>query len=407
MEKNATAIGNHGKSREVHGSEETTTFWNWYKKLNWFGIIVTVLIPLYGGILAMGTPLPIETLAFSIFYYFCTGCGVTGGYHRLWAHRSYNATLPLKIYLAFVGAGAGQGSIKWWSQGHRAHHRYTDTDQDPYCIKKGFLYTHIGWVLLKQDSSKLGRVDVSDLKEDQIVQWQNRYYLPIFLISSFGLPAAVCGLGWGDWKGGLVYAGILRLCLIQQAIFCVNSVAHWLGDQPYEGRHTPRDHYLTALLSFGEGYHNFHHTFPSDYRAGVKWYHYDPAKWHIAFWSYLSLTSELKRFPSTEIQKCQLLQLQQNLDERKSGFDWEYTSTQTRLLVAIAGVVYDVTQFIDEHPGGRSILSSFIGKDATTMFHGGVYEHSRAAHCLLAQMRVAVIRGGGEVVANQVKESLI
>ena len=83
------------------------------------------------------------------------------------------------------------------------------------------------------------------------------------------LPTMVCGLGWNDWLGGFVYAGILRIFFIQQATFCVNSLAHWLGDQPFDDRNSPRDHVITALVTLGEGYHNFHHEFPSDYRNAI------------------------------------------------------------------------------------------------------------------------------------------
>lgn len=233
-------------------------------------------------------------------------------------------------------------------------------------MNKGLLYAHIGWLLQKQNPAKIGRVDVFDLKGDLIVRWQDRYYLPLFLFGAFGLPTIISGMGWGDWHGGFVYAGILRMLSVQQATFCVNSLAHWLGDQPYEGRNTPRDHFFTSLVAIGEGYHNFHHQFPSDYRTGIKWYHYDPAKWLISAWCHLGLASELKRFPEKAIQKCQLLQLQQNLNEKRSAFDWglpiselpviewdEYIQAQTRLLVVIAGVVYDVTEFINKHPGGE------------------------------------------------------
>lgn len=76
-------------------------------------------------------------------------------------------------------------------------------------------------------------------------------------------------MGWGDWWGGLVYAGIVRACFVQQATFCVNSLAHWIGEQPFDDRRSPRDHVLTALVTMGEGYHNFHHEFPSDYRKSL------------------------------------------------------------------------------------------------------------------------------------------
>lgn len=101
----------------------------------------------------------------------------TAGYHRLWSHTSYKATLPLQIYLAAVGVGAAEGSIRWWSKGHRAHHRYTDTDKDPYSVRKGFIYSHIGWLVMKQNPKRIGRSDITDLNEDPVVVWQHVHYL--------------------------------------------------------------------------------------------------------------------------------------------------------------------------------------------------------------------------------------
>lgn len=235
--------------------------------------------------------------------------GITAGYHRLWAHRSYNASKPLQYALAMVGAGAVEGSIRWWARGHRAHHRYTDTDLDPYNAHKGLLWSHIGWMVLKP-RRKPGVADVSDLSKNDIVKWQHRHYLKLVFIMGIVFPTLVAGLGWGDWKGGYVYAALLRLvfvhhvsvgngwrtvrsCLLQST-FCVNSLAHWLGETPFDDKHTPRDHLVTALVTIGEGYHNFHHQFPMDYRNAIKWYQYDPTKWFIWVCQELGLASHLK-----------------------------------------------------------------------------------------------------------------
>jgi stearoyl-CoA desaturase (delta-9 desaturase) len=185
-------------------------------------------------------------------------------------------SVPLRVFLACVGAGSVQGSIQWWSSKHRAHHRWTDTVKDPYSVRKGIWYSHFMWMALNQNPKDKGRTDISDLNQDPIVVWQHKHYGKFILVFGMLFPMLVAGLGWGDWKGGLIYAGILRFFFLQQATFCVNSLAHWLGDQvshypchplfyilttsqPFDDRNSPRDHVITALVTLGEGYHNFHH----------------------------------------------------------------------------------------------------------------------------------------------------
>ena len=137
------------------------------------------------------------------------------GYHRLWAHSSYKATLPLKIWLAAMGAGAVEGSARWWSRDHRAHHRYTDTDKDPYSVRKGLLYSHIGWMVMKQNPKRIGRTDISDLNDDPVVVWQHKNFIKCVITMGLIFPTLVCGLGWGDWQGGFIYGGILRIFVVQ------------------------------------------------------------------------------------------------------------------------------------------------------------------------------------------------
>lgn len=311
-----------------------------------------------------------------------------------------------------MGAGAGEGSIRWWARAHRSHHRHTDTSKDPYSVNKGLLYSHMGWLIFKQNPKRLGRVDTADLNVDAVVVWQHRNYLVIMVTTAFLLPTLVSGLGWGDWRGGFIYAGILRMFFVHQATFCVNSLAHWLGEQPFDDRRSSRDHLITALLALGEGYHNFHHSFPSDYRNAEKWWQYDPTKWIIWVWGQLGLAYDLKTFAANEILKCRLQQRQKLLDNEKLQLDWgipieslpviqwrDYiyqVEVSKRPLIVISGIVHDVSRFRDTHPGGRTMIQSGIGKDATSMFKGSVYMHSKSAHNQLAKMRVAVIYGGGE-----------
>lgn len=253
----------------------------------------------------------------------------------MWAHRSYNASKPLQYILAIAGAGAVEGSIKWWSRGHRAHHRYTDTELDPYNAHRGFWWSHIGWMLVKP-RRKPGVADVSDLSKNEVVRWQHRWYLQLIISFGFLVPMFVAGLGWGDWAGGFFYAGAARLTFVHhvsivvsrtcspvltlsQSTFCVNSLAHWLGEAPFDDKHTPRDHVITAFVTIGEGYHNFHHQFPMDYRNAIKWYQYDPTKWFIWACQKVGLASHLKVFPENEVRKGQLTMQLKRLRETQDG----------------------------------------------------------------------------------------
>ena len=307
------------------------------------------------------------------------------GYHRLWAHRSYAASRPLQYIFAALGGGAVEGSIRWWSRDHRAHHRFTDTEKDPYSVRKGLMYAHLGWMILKQNPKRIGRTDITDLNSDKLVRMQHKYYGLVALVMGFLVPAAIAGVVWGDWRGGLYYAGICRLIFVHHATFCVNSLAHWLGDQPFDDRHSPRDHIFTAFVTLGEGYHNYHHSYPSDYRNAIEWWQYDPTKWLIQACFYLGLASGLKEFSNNEIQKGKLQQQQKKLDQWRAKLDWgipldrlpimefeEFEEkAKSRPLILVAGVVHDVGAFIKEHPGGVALISSGIGKDMTGAFNGG------------------------------------
>jgi len=313
----------------------------------------------------------------------------------------------LQYFLALAGAGSVQGSIKWWSRGHRAHHRYTDTELDPYNAHKGFFYSHIGWMLVKP-RRRPGVADVSDLSKSDVVKWQHKFYLPLLLTMAFIVPTLIAWIGWGDAQGGYVYAGLLRLCFVHHSTFCVNSLAHWLGEAPFDDKHTPRDHMITAFVTVGEGYHNFHHQFPMDYRNAIKWYQYDPTKWFIWSMQKLGLASHLKVFPDNEVRKGQLTMELKKLRETQEKLAWPSNSDDLpviswesyqeqatkRPLVLISGFIHDVGSFIQEHPGGAHLIIKFVGKDATTAFFGGVYDHSNAAHNLLAMKRVGVLHGG-------------
>lgn len=378
------------------------------EKTDWIRFWFTGGIPIGAIIIgSLWVPLQLRTAIFASIYATASGISVTAGYHRLWAHRAYSAGTFLKIILAIGGASAGQASIRTWCRDHRAHHRYTDTDKDPYSAQKGLFYSHYGWVVLRRKPEQTGRVDIQDLSNDPIVMWQRKYYLTLMFLTVYVFPTIFCGVMFDDFAGGFIWASCIRVFLIQQATFCVNSLAHWAGDQPFANKLSPRNCWFVALITWGEGYHNFHHEFPVDYRNGIRWYQWDPTKWFIWFCDKINLASDLKRFPENEIQKGKFQQIQRQMEIQRQKISWgipidqlpiwnfeEYTlhAKNGRYLLVIDGVVHDVEEFMSHHPGGEKYLLEYIGKDATKLFHGGaIHAHSNAAENLLSTMRLARI----------------
>lgn len=248
-------------------------------------------------------------MAFLLVSFVISNMSITCGYHRYFAHRSYQAHPVVEFLYAIVGAGAFQGSVLQWATDHRRHHLRVDTDEDPYSIKKGFWFAHIGWILTRDPQDEL-RPFAPDLAKKPLLQFQNRYYGAIASLVGFGLPGLVgwaLGFGWG----GLIFGGLVRVVLSEHSTFFINSLCHTIGRQPYSDSHSARDSLIMAICTFGEGYHNYHHEFQADYRNGIRWYHWDPTKWWIRSLSFIGLTSRLKRTPREEILRARI-----SMDER-------------------------------------------------------------------------------------------
>jgi stearoyl-CoA desaturase (Delta-9 desaturase) len=232
------------------------------------------------------------------------GMAITCGYHRLFAHATYEAHPALRLAYLLIGAMALQNSALIWSAGHRTHHRrIDDIERDPYCARRGFWFSHIGWMLRSYPSGAPDLGCVRDLQRDRLVMWQHRHYLPLALAMNFGPPLLA---GWisGQWLGMFLLVGVLRLVISHHVTFFINSLAHMWGSRPYTDDNTARDNGVVALLTYGEGYHNFHHAFAHDYRNGVRWWQWDPSKWFINAMWWLGLARNLKRVPAFRIQRA-------------------------------------------------------------------------------------------------------
>ncbi len=278
-------------------------------EVNWVSAVFLVITPLLAVIL-----LPIYMYnhgwswgltAFLVVLYTISNLSITVCYHRYFSHRSYDVPMWVQFMFLLVGSMAFQGSALRWSTDHRRHHREVDSDEDPYTINKGFFHAHLGWMLFKDRHPEVN-VFPLDLKRNKWVMLQDKYYVFVASFMGFIVPGLLgWAMGFGFWAGMLV-GGLTRIVLSQHSTFLINSAAHTFGNQPYTDKNTARDSFTMAVLTFGEGYHNYHHFFQADYRNGINWYHWDPTKWVIKLMAVVGLAKRLKKVSAEEILKARI-----------------------------------------------------------------------------------------------------
>ena len=273
------------------------------KRINWVTATFLVLTPLtavvWGGVhIAHFGVYPFEVLL-CLLYIAATGFSITAGYHRHFAHGAYECRWFVKAFYLMFGAAAFQHSVLSWASDHRRHHLNIDEDLDPYNIKRGFLWAHVGWLMVKRPQPD-DFSNIPDLVADPMIRLQHRFYVPLAIAMGFGMPLAI-GYAIGYPWGCLLWAGVLRTVLVHHSTFFVNSLAHTLGKRPYSIAVSARDSVVTALLTMGEGYHNFHHRFATDYRNGVLRHQWDPTKWLIRALAGIGWAWGLSRTPREKI----------------------------------------------------------------------------------------------------------
>ncbi len=278
------------------------------KKRNWavglfiitYHLVLAVTLPFYLYFVGPSVGLILA----SIGLFLLSGVSITAGYHRYFSHKSYKTNKWIEAILLFFGTIATQGSALRWSFEHRLHHAYVDTKKDPYSIKKGFWHAHFTWLF--DDPAPIDPKVVPDLLKNKLVIFQHRFY-PLLMILTNGLLITLAAICFHDVLGAILIYGLLRMFFLHHFTWFINSLAHMWGSKTYSGEHTAVDNYVISLVTFGEGYHNYHHTFANDYRNGIKWFHFDPSKWLIWTLSKLRLATGLRRMDSYTIKKRQLL----------------------------------------------------------------------------------------------------
>jgi len=291
-----------------------------FERVNWFTssfLVFSFLTALIG--------VPIYIYHFGIdwfqialfaFYALATGMSITLGYHRLFAHKAFKARKPVKIFTLIFGACAFEDSAMDWSSDHRKHHKHVDDyDEDPYSISRGFFYAHIGWIFFKLFPRELE--NVNDLKKDPLVAWQHRYAHLIGVMFGLVLPP-VLGFLYGGWSaalGAFLIGGLARVVIVQHCTFFINSLCHTIGTRPYDASTSARDSWIMALLTYGEGYHNYHHSFQHDYRNGVKPWQWDPTKWAIWTLEKLGLAYDLRKVPDEKIVLAEIREMKKQAED--------------------------------------------------------------------------------------------
>jgi len=247
-------------------------------------------------------------LAVCILMYGVRMFGITAGFHRYFAHRSFKARRWFQFVLAWLGTSATQLGPLWWAGHHRDHHKFSDKPRDIHSpVQRGFWWSHIGWLW----SDKYNRTkyeNMTDFEAFPEIQWINRWWLmpPLVLaFSMFGLGAALNSIfpSWGTTGLQMLAWGFfVSTVVLYHGTFLVNSATHLFGRRVYPTDDDSRNSMLIALVTMGEGWHNNHHYFPSNESQGLEWWQIDMSHYVLKTLSWFGIVWDLKRVPERLIQ---------------------------------------------------------------------------------------------------------
>lgn len=279
------------------------------KQFNWgpglfiiaYHLVLLISLPLY--FIVFNPPWMMMLVSSGLMY--LTGLSITMGYHRLYSHTTYKINPVIETLLLFFATMATQGSALRWSFDHRHHHAFVDTDRDPYSIKKGFWYAHFMWLFEKP--KEIDPKVVSDLMRKPLLVFQHRYYGILMFATNF-LAFLIMGWAFHDYLAAFLFGWLTRTFFLHHLTWFINSLAHTWGARTFCKELSAVDNYIIALLTFGEGYHNYHHTFAYDYRNGIRWFHFDPTKWLIWTLSRVGLAKQLKKVQTAQIEERILIE---------------------------------------------------------------------------------------------------
>ncbi len=271
--------------------------------------IITVVTPFIGVIVAIallfgGNYLHAVDLWGMLFMFVATTYGLTMGFHRLFTHKSFACVKPVKALLCIFGTMAAQGSVVFWVAHHRKHHMFSDEEDDPHSphfagggikgILLGWWHSHVGWMFVNEPINYFRLAP--DLLRDPVVMKITRHYF-FWVGAGIVLPGIVSALVTQSWMGlftGMLWGGLVRIFLVHHTTWSINSVCHMFGAAPFESEDESRNNVACALLTFGEGWHNNHHAFPTSARHVLYWSQLDMVYILITALSWVGLVSNVR-----------------------------------------------------------------------------------------------------------------
>jgi len=250
-----------------------------------------------GCLLVFITGTSATALAVAAALYVVRAWGLTAGYHRYFAHRSFRTSRVFQFILALIGASAGQLGPLWWASHHRVHHRYTDTENDVHSpIVRGFFWSHMGWILSCRYVD-YDEANIRDFARYPELRFITRYHFiaPIGLAAMLFFTGGLQLLAWGFFVSSVA---------LYHATFCVNSVAHLFGSRRFDTRDGSRNNAVVALLTLGEGWHNNHHRYPASERHGLAWWELDPTHLVLVALSWAGVVWDIRVQPDARLSEA-------------------------------------------------------------------------------------------------------
>ena len=234
------------------------------------------------------TPLTLVAVWLFVATFALRTFGITGAYHRYFAHKAYKTSRVFQFVLAWLGCSAVQKGPLWWAGHHRGHHRYSDTPMDPHSPHEtSFWWSHVGWIM-SNEYTNTPHEDIEDFSRFPELRWLDAFHwVPGIVL------AVACWLIGG--MPGLVYGFLVSTLVVYHCTFSVNSLSHLFGSRRYATPDDSRNNWLVALFTFGEGWHNNHHHYQSSANQGFFWWEIDISYCILVVLSWFGIVWDLRR----------------------------------------------------------------------------------------------------------------